>query len=78
VYGIDQFLADRSIWGNGIGTEFIKMILNYLVLELNVDSIVLDVKINNIRAIKSYKKCGFKIFKQEDSYFYMEWNKANR
>lgn len=78
VYGIDQFLADCSIWGKGIGTEFIKMILNYLVLELNVDSIVLDVKINNIRAIKSYKKCGFKILKQEDSYFYMEWNKANR
>ena len=74
VYGIDQFLEDRSIWGKGIGTEFIKMILNYLVLELNVDSIVLDVKINNIRAIKSYKKCGFKILKQEDSYFYMEWN----
>ena len=60
VYGIDQFLADRSIWGKGIGTEFIKMILNYLVLELNVDSIVLDVKLIILGLLNHIKNVDLK------------------
>lgn len=59
IYGIDQFIGETKLWGKGIGTSMILLMLNYLRSK-GASRVVLEVKKNNIRAIKSYKKCGFK------------------
>lgn len=74
VYGIDQFLSDCINWGKGLGSQFIILILNFLREEYQAKKVVLDVKNNNLRAIRAYKKCGFKKIRCDKIYTYMEWN----
>lgn len=74
VYSIDQFLSDCINWGKGLGSQFIILILNFLREEYQAKKVVLDVKNNNLRAIRAYKKCGFKKIRCDKIYTYMEWN----
>lgn len=74
VYGIDQFLSDCINWGKGLGSQFIILILNFLREEYQAKKVVLDVKNNNLRAIRAYKKCGFQKIRCDKIYTYMEWN----
>ena len=62
-YGIDQFIGETKLWGMGIGTSMILMMLNFLRSK-GASRVVLEVNKHNIRAIKSYEKCGFKKTKQ--------------
>ena len=63
IYAMDQFIGEVEYWNKGIGSKYISLICNYL--ENNgVYSILLDPHIDNIRAIKSYQKCGFKIINE--------------
>jgi RimJ/RimL family protein N-acetyltransferase len=50
----------RKFWSKGYGTEAIKLILDYAFNWLNLNHISLRVKSFNDRAIKTYKKVGFK------------------
>lgn len=61
VYGMDQFIGETDYWSKGIGTEYIKLIFEYLKKERNVDAVILDPHIDNVRAIRSYEKAGFRI-----------------
>jgi len=63
IYGIDQFIGETKLWGKGIGTSMIRLMLHYLRRK-GASKVVLEVKKNNSRAIKSYKKCGFKKTKE--------------
>lgn len=63
VYGIDQFIGEPEYWGKGIGTDFMKLVLNYLTKEKNAVIIILDPHADNLRAIRCYEKVGFKKFK---------------
>ena len=54
------FIGDADYRGKGIGTEAIRLILDYGFNYLNLNNIRLDVLAVNERAIKCYKKCGFK------------------
>ena len=77
IYGMDQFIGVPDLWGKGIGTQMINALLKFLNSEMDVDKVVLDVKCTNLRAIKVYEKCGFRIVKDlEDNYFLMEWVKS--
>ncbi|MEI4770868.1 GNAT family N-acetyltransferase [Psychrobacillus sp. FJAT-51614] len=74
VYGIDQFIGETQLWGKGIGTSMISMMLNYLSIKKSSSSVILEVKSNNLRAISSYKKCGFKKIKElNNDLILMEW-----
>lgn len=64
VYGMDQFIGETDYWNKGIGTEYIKMILEFLKEEKNADAVILDPIKNNSRAIRCYEKAGFKIIKE--------------
>ena len=64
VYGMDQFIGDPEYWNKGIGTKYIKMVLDFLRKDRNADAVVLDPHKNNIRAIRCYEKVGFKIIKE--------------
>lgn len=76
IYGIDQFIGEPQLWGKGIGSMMIQMMLEYLWNDKDALKVVLDVKKNNKRAISSYKKCGFTQNKElnHDSLL-MEWTK---
>lgn len=50
----------KKYWGNGIGTTMIEQVINRC-LKLKCEKIMLQVFHTNIRAIKLYKKLGFKL-----------------
>ncbi|MFB5087720.1 GNAT family N-acetyltransferase [Psychrobacillus sp. PGGUH221] len=76
IYGIDQFIGETQLWGKGIGTSMISMMVNYLSIHKSVSRILLEVKNTNVRAISSYEKCGFKKMKElQNDITLMEWMK---
>ena len=54
------FIGDKNYRNNGYGTEAIKLILEFGFKYLNLKNIKLDLMEFNERAMKCYKKCGFK------------------
>lgn len=65
-YGI--FLGEKDYLGKGIGCETAKLVLEYAFHTLKLNKVFLRVLADNIRAIKSYEKAGFKTegyFKQD-------------
>ena len=61
IYEYDIFIGDENCLSKGIGSEVIKLINKKIYSEHNADAIVLRPFKRNIRAIKCYQKCGFKI-----------------
>lgn len=61
-YGLDIFIGETDFWNMGIGTEALKLIIRYL-FEQGVKDIFIDPQTWNVRAIRSYEKCGFKKIK---------------
>ena len=57
---ITVFIGDKEFRNKGYGTEAIKLILEYGFKYLNLKNIKLDLMEFNERALKCYKKCGFK------------------
>ncbi len=64
VYCMDQFIGEPDYWNKGIGTKFMKMILEYLRDEKKAKAVILDPHQNNPRAVRTYEKVGFKIIKE--------------
>lgn len=54
------FIGDKDYRNNGYGTEAIRLILEFGFKYLNLKNIKLDLLEFNERALKCYKKCGFK------------------
>ena len=54
------FIGDKEFLSKGYGTEAIRLLLDYGFNYLNLHSIKLTVFNFNERAIRCYKKCGFK------------------
>jgi RimJ/RimL family protein N-acetyltransferase len=52
-------IGERDYWGNGYGTDAMRLILGYGFTELNLQRVSLGVYAYNPRAIRSYEKCGF-------------------
>ena len=52
-------IGARDCWGNGYGTDAMRVILRYAFAELNLHRVSLDVFEYNPRAIRSYEKAGF-------------------
>jgi len=59
IFGTDQFIGENEYLAHGIGTELMKLIINYLSTEKGAEKIVLDPQAWNERAIKCYEKSGF-------------------
>jgi RimJ/RimL family protein N-acetyltransferase len=53
-------IGDKNYWSKGYGTESAKLILDFGFKKLKLHRIQLDVYSYNPRAIKLYKKLGFK------------------
>ena len=57
LFGI--FIGNKRYWGQGLGTQATKMILEYGFGKLRLNRIYLAVHAYNIRGLKAYKKAGF-------------------
>lgn len=53
-------LGEKQFWGQGYGTEALKLLLDYAFLEMNLHRVSLRVFAFNEKAIKLYQKIGFK------------------
>jgi aminoglycoside 6'-N-acetyltransferase len=40
VYGVDQFIGEPDYWGQGIGTAFMKLLLDYLINIKNAETVI--------------------------------------
>ena len=60
-YEYDLFIGEENYLDKGIGTKVVNKINNIIYTEYKADSIILRPFKRNIRAIKCYLKCGFKI-----------------
>lgn len=54
------FIGDKDYRSKGYGSEAIKLVLEYGFKYMNLHNIKLDLIEFNERALKCYKKCGFK------------------
>lgn len=54
------FILDKNFWGNGIGLEVTKLMLDYAFNQLAIDKVMLSTSEFHDNAIKLYEKTGFK------------------
>lgn len=59
VVGIDQFLADESNLGKGLGTRMIAAFVQQLFADPKITKVQVDPAPGNARAIRCYEKVGF-------------------
>jgi aminoglycoside 6'-N-acetyltransferase-1b len=60
VRGIDQFLADASRLGQGLGTRMVRAFVERLLSDPEVTKVQTDPDPTNARAIRCYEKAGFR------------------
>lgn len=54
-------IGERNYWGKGYGSDAIEAFLRFVFNTLSIDYIYLRVYRSNLRAVRCYKKCGFKV-----------------
>lgn len=54
-------IGDKDYWGKGYGTDAMKVLINFIFDDMNINKIRLGTFSFNERAIKSYQKCGFEV-----------------
>ena len=55
------FIGERTDWGQGYGTDAMRVLLRYAFAELNLARVSLATFATNTRAIRSYQKAGFSL-----------------
>jgi RimJ/RimL family protein N-acetyltransferase len=58
--GVDQFLANASDLGKGLGTAALRSFLDLVRERSGADKIIVDPSPNNLQAIRCYEKVGFR------------------
>ena len=64
VFDIDIFIGELNLHNEGIGEKVIRLVTNYLQNIKDAKEFTLIPLKDNIKAIKCYKKCGYKIIKE--------------
>ncbi|MFH1187444.1 MAG: GNAT family N-acetyltransferase [bacterium] len=59
IFEIQIVIGEKKYWGKGIGSEAIKMAVKIAFEKFGYTKAYLEVRPNNLRAIKAYKSCGF-------------------
>ncbi|WP_443659694.1 GNAT family N-acetyltransferase [Clostridium algidicarnis] len=54
-------IGDKDYLGKGYGTDAMKVLMDFIFKDMNIHKIRLSTFSFNIRAQKSYEKCGFKV-----------------
>lgn len=53
-------MGERDFWGKGYGTDGMRVLLRFAFQELQLHRVTLNTFGNNVRAIRSYEKAGFR------------------
>lgn len=69
-YGMDLYIADPCYLGKGYGTKVLQQFLEFIKQRHTVTTFIIDPHANNIAAIKTYEKLGFKKVREEDQQNY--------
>ncbi len=59
--GIDIFIGEPDARERGVGTEAVRMLLDYLFEVRELHRVTIDPESANARAIRSYQKAGFRL-----------------
>lgn len=65
------FIGEKKYWGTGVARKASELIIRYGFDVLNLKAINLEVRLNNLRAIKLYERLGFKKVSKDEEYIYM-------
>ena len=71
------FIGDKSYWGKGVAQQASIGILHYGFSNLNVQTIYLEVHVENIVAVCLYEKLGFVTKEIRNDFIVMEIHKDN-
>ncbi len=64
IYEYDLFIGEENYLSKGIGTKIVALINNMVYSKYNADAIILRPFKRNIRAIKCYEKCNFRVISE--------------
>ncbi len=70
-------IGEKNYWGKGYGSDAAGAVIKFAFMKLGLEKITLSVYEYNKRAIRSYKKCGFKkkeILKKDHLYNNIYWD----
>ena len=70
-YILGIYLNRNDLFGKGIGGMVIKYAMDTMLSEKDVQEFYLDVRIENIRAIRCYEKLGFKSLREGEKVTYL-------
>lgn len=56
-----SIIIQEKDWDKGFGTEAVSGVVDFIFMRLNGHRVWLRVDVRNARAIRCYKKCGFKV-----------------
>jgi len=59
-YALDLFIGESALWGKGIGSKVLDLVVKYIFDKRQGKRMVIDPHLNNLRAIRAYEKVGFK------------------
>ncbi len=65
IIGIDQFIGYPELFNKGIGTKMIKLFVEDIARGKEVNRIILDPDVSNLRAIKVMKNAVFRKLKNQ-------------
>ena len=63
IYEYDLFIGEEEYLSKGIGTSIVQLINQIIYYDYLADAIILRPFKRNVRAIKCYEKCDFKLIK---------------
>lgn len=62
-------IGEKSFWGQGYGTEAIKLVRDYAFNRLGLNKLTAGAFSNNIGSVKAFKKAGFNIEGMRKNYY---------
>lgn len=60
-YGVDLFIGEPGLWGQGIGTKVVSAMTDYLFSVMDAKMVCADPQDNNIRSVRCWEKAGFSL-----------------
>lgn len=57
---VGMFIGDKAYWGKGYGREALRLLLGFAFNYLNLNSVLLTVREDNVRPIACYEAVGFR------------------
>ena len=58
-WGLDLWIGEPELWSQGIGTATLRLVLGYLFEHEGAANVVIDPRVENVRAVRCYEKAGF-------------------